>query len=151
MIVKILMLWELLKRFGRHIKVKSKVLCGTFFIPRVIKRQILLATLYLKGRNEKVFKNINMAELNDCLQIANDHEMLDKLVVMSNGGRWYNFEFKNLLQKYECNLDERVDGNIINQLSMDIAKSTPCWLNYGSNNMAQDIGGLLTRVPIANN
>lgn len=116
-------------------------------LPRIIKKQTLVVTLYLKGRNEKVFDDVNMRVLNQYLDIAIDSKVLDYLVEFNEKCDWYNFDFKNLLDKHNCQLDTKVDGIVIAMLSKEIIEKTPSWLKYGEQNMIQDISSLLLKIP----
>lgn len=116
-------------------------------LPRIIKKQTLVVTLYLKGRNEKIFDDVNMRELNIYLDIANDPKVLSYIVDFNEKCDWYNFDFKNLLDKHNCQLDTKVDGSVITQLSKDIVDKTPTWLKYGEQSMIQDISCLLLKIP----
>lgn len=150
-------LYGFLAFFLAMLKVKFNCFSGKMFrnfkrnffktLPRIIKKQTLVVTLYLKGRNEQVFDDVNMQELNQYLVLAKDSKVLDYLVQFNEKCDWYNFEFKNLLDKHNCQLDTSVDGTIITKLSKDIVAQTPAWLKYGEQYMIQDISSLLMRIP----
>ncbi len=117
-------------------------------LPRIIKKQTLVVTLYLKGRNEKVFDDIDMNQLNRYLTIANDAKVLEFLVQVNDKCDWYRFDFNNLLAKHNCTLDARVDGDILTKICEDIIETTPVCLRYGKAQMIQDISGLLLKLPM---
>lgn len=118
------------------------------YLPKIIKKQTLLVTLYLKGRNEKIFDDINMSELNKHLTLANDPKVLDYLVALNEKCDLYHFDFKLLLDKHNCTLDAKIKGDVVTNISMDIIESIPACLRYSKAEMLQDIGGLLFRLPL---
>lgn len=120
-------------------------------LPCVIKKQTLVVTLYLKGRNEKVFDDVDMKQLNRCLILANDPKVLDYLVSINEKCDWYRFDFNNLLLKHNCTLNTRVDNDILTSICEDIIGKTPMYLRYSKSQMIQDISGLLLKVPMSRN
>lgn len=116
-------------------------------LPRIIKKQTLVVTLYLKGRNEEIFDEVDMKELNKYMVLANDPKVLDYLVSFNEKYDLYHFDFRHLLAKYNCSLDARVDDDIITSICKDIIEKTPVCLRYGESYMIQDIGNLLIRIP----
>lgn len=117
-------------------------------LPRIIKKQTLVVTLYLKGRNEKIFDDVDMVELNNYMVLANDPKVLDYLVSFNEKYDLYHFDFRNLLAKYNCSLDTRIEGDVITSICKDIIEKTPVCLRYGESYMIQDIGNLLMRIPM---
>lgn len=118
-------------------------------LPRIIKKQTLVVTLYLKGRNEKVFDDIDMHHLNRCLLVANDPKVLDYLASINEKCDWYHFDFNLLLSKHQCTLDTRVDGDILTGICEDIIEQTPEYLRYAKSQMIHDISGLLLKAPMS--
>lgn len=116
-------------------------------LPRIIKKQTLVVTLYLKGRNEEIFDEVNMKELNKYMVLANDPKVLDYLVSFNSKCDLYHFDFRHLLAKYNCSLDARVDNDVITNICKDIIEKTPPCLRYDEMHMIQDIGNLLMRIP----
>lgn len=117
-------------------------------LPRIIKKQTLVVTLYLKGRNEKVFDDIDMNQLNRCLFLANDPKVLGYLANINEKCDWYRFDFHNLLAKHKCTLDARVEGEVLAQICEDIIEKTPVYLRYSKSQMIHDISGLLLKTPM---
>lgn len=134
-------------KFLRNTKRQTK---RWFFahLPQIVKKQTLIVTLYLKGKNEKIFEDVNMKELNRCLLIANDPVALEYLVDFNKEKDWYKFTFDHLLTKYNCNLDKRIDGDIVTQMSLDIVKTVPEWMKYDHNEMVRDVSALLSKAPV---
>lgn len=143
LIFTILMRWHL-KRLRSSLK--RRIISS---LPKVLKKQTLIVTLYLKGKNEKIFEEVNMKELNKCLLIANDPKALDYLVDINKEKDWYGFDFNHLLTKYNCDLDSRIDGDIVTQMSHDIVEKTPSWLLYDKREMIQDVSALLSKAPVS--
>ncbi len=137
-------------RFGCFKRKARKCFKRNFIrsLPRIIKKQTLLVTLYLKGRNEKIFDDINMTELNKYLVIANDPKVLDYLVTLNSKHDLYRFDFNLLLAKHNCVLDTKIDGTVVTQISLDIIEGIPPCLRYSKNEMVQDISGLLFKLPL---
>lgn len=119
-------------------------------LPRVIKKQTLLVTLYLKGRNEKIFDDMAMTELNKHLVIADDPKVLEFLATINEKCDLYHFNFNSLLAKHNCVLDEKVNGDVVAQISLDIIERVPNCLRYGKNEMVEDISGLIFKLPLNN-
>lgn len=119
-------------------------------LPQVIKKQTLLVTLYLKGRNERIFDDIDMSELNKYMDIANDPKVLEFLVSLNEESDLYHFDFNMLLAKHNCVMDTKLDGDAVRQISIDIIDRIPVCLRYGKNEMIQDISGLLFKLPLNN-
>lgn len=118
-------------------------------LPRIIKKQTLVVTLYLKGRNEKVFDDIDMQQLNHCLILAKDPKVLDYLATFNEKCDWYRFDFKKLLAEHNCSLDTCVDNDMLTKICEDIIEKTPVCLRYGKSLMIQDISGLLLKAPMS--
>lgn len=146
-------MWSMIKVKFKCFRRKAKKGIKRNFIrslPRIIKKQTLLVTLYLKGRNEKIFDDINMTELNKYLVIANDPKVLEYLVSLNEKCDLYRFDFNLLLAKHNCSLDAKIDTGIVTQISLDIIERIPTCLRYGKNEMVSDISGLLFKLPLNN-
>lgn len=128
---------------------RTKVKTVTFScIPKVIKKQILVTTLFLKGKREAVFRDISLGEFNEVMPIANDHKALENITVLTYNQQWYDFEFKTIMGKHKCGLGDHPDPELVMQMSKEIVNAVPCWLNYGYKDMLQDVSSLLMKVPV---
>ena len=114
-------------------------------LPNKFKRYILLTTIYTKGVNEKLFHEMDLKQLNNKLDLAQDVKAMENISMISNR-LWSNVELEDLLREsVVCSLDGECMTMVeAYGLAERIINMTPKWLRYNPAKMQIDITNLFS-------
>lgn len=117
----------------------------SFLIPRAFKKLVIISTLCSKGIEEKVFTNVDYAQLIKRMNLASSFEAVESASCLQNF-IWKDVKLSDLMRDPQMHefAGEQVPYPIeLSGATQRIIDTLPSWVRYNRRSMEEDVRALL--------